>query len=141
MPVDAANCNSIVCRTVVDTIIDIETGDFSDAQYGKISVTCYYPGMIAHACAGGGDFDRSSLTGQPCRNRADGATVINDNETGDSTQCFERKNFGLNGTVDARQCGVVGDGLPANGVVGDANYHPDDGAVLVNCLNIASGLP
>ena len=53
------------------------------------------------------------------------ATIIQDhNSTG---ACWFRKNFGLNGIVDARQCGVVGDGATANDVY-----------ALINCMNLAA---
>ncbi len=125
------------CRVVVESVYAVETGTYSDRKYDKISVTCYYPSTIANVCAGGGDFDRSSRTGLDCRNHADGAYLIQDAETGGNTQCFQRQNFGLNGVVDARQCGVVGDGLPGVGMIGDQDYHPDDAARLNVCITSA----
>lgn len=116
-------------------------GTYAAAKYEKLSITCYYPATIAKVCAGGGDFDRISDTGLTCRQEADGAYIIQDGESGTGTQCFQRQNFGLDGVVDARQCGVIGDGLPAHGLIGDADFHPDDGARLNGCLTNAPPKP
>jgi hypothetical protein len=55
-----------------------------------------------------------------------GATLIQDS----AGNCFYRKNFGPNGIVDARQCGVYGDGLTHTPL--------GDGDLLKACLNVAA---
>src|SRR5947208_2733561 len=115
------------CRTVVSSIDKlVGTGsDYSGPQFSYISVTCYHePLSAASICAGGGDFDQilAGVTGCASLLKPDGATIVKDS-LGD---CFFRKNFGLNGLVDARQCGVYGDG-----------GHATDVATLKNCMNIA----
>jgi len=105
----------------------------TDAAFTKVSVTCYHAVTTDSICAGGGDFDRIlySPTDPNCFQRSgldNGATLIQDS----AGNCFYRKNFGLNGIVDARQCGVYGDGL---------THTPfSDETLLQNCLNVAANL-
>jgi len=87
----------------------------------NVTVTCYYPTAITQNCVGGGDFD----TKTSCTDTDNKVTVIRDNST--PNNCFYRKDFGLNGIADARQCGVIGDGL--------ANT---DVANLNNCMTVAA---
>lgn len=133
---------SVTCKAVVGSVYEIETTSattFSAAKYDQMSVSCYYPSNITPVCAGGGDFDRIvGVTGNTCRQIADGAFIIHDGQTGNDTQCFQRENFGLNGIVDARQCGVIGDGKPEKTT---GTYHPDDGAILKNCLKTSASNP
>jgi hypothetical protein len=134
-------------RTIVRAIVDT-TGDSSqNAQTltlgdwdtkSQVTVTCYYWAPPGTVCAGGGDFDDSGTCDVGTDN---GATKIRNTHNG---HCWYRKNFGLNGVADARQCGVIGDGLPSsNTAPNTAGYHPDDAAFLQNCLTVASnsGIP
>lgn len=130
-------------RTIVRGIVDSTGSHAADTLIGRdltgvnqVTVTCYYWASAGSVCAGGGDFDDAG----PCDTGTDnGATIIRSSTT--SHHCWYRKNFGLNGVVDARQCGVVGDGLPAYGTPNvTANYHPADGARLQQCMNIAASL-
>src|SRR2546423_5542830 len=100
-------------------------GGSTPPQY--VSVSCYYAGI---PCSGGGPFDLTISCGS-----GNGATLIPDADG----NCYRRDNFGTNGVVDARQCGVVGDGEPAGFSLPGGVTHPDDGAVLNNCLGYASG--
>lgn len=102
-------------RTVISDIDYLKHHDLSALADDFITVTCYDAG--AALCAGGGDFDKS---GTSCM--ADDATIIQDS----IGNCFYRKNFGLNGVVDARQCGVEGDD------------RDDDHDALDKCLALAS---
>jgi hypothetical protein len=117
------------CRTVVSSIDTLVAGTtYSDPQYAYITVTCYHDPSPANAiCAGGGDFDRIPFGTSGCTGTTtNGATLIHDHHGGGlQPDCFFRKNFGLNGVVDARQCGVWGDGVH------------DDGAALNTCMLIA----
>jgi hypothetical protein len=116
---------------VVDSVETLQGGDFSTSDYGYITVTCYHHYTTANTiCAGGGDFDRIPGGTSPCPltgTANNGATIIQD--AAPHFDCFYRKNFGLNGVVDARQCGVWGDG---------ADHTPSDGAALQTCLNLAA---
>lgn len=122
------NSSPYSCRTVVSSIDKLAGAgsDYSAPQFSYISVTCYHePLSAASICAGGGDFDQivAKQSGCPSTLKSDSATIIKDSVG----NCFFRKNFGLNGIVDARQCGVYGDGA-----------HPTDAATLKNCMNIAA---
>jgi hypothetical protein len=107
-------------RTVVAAIGPLGTTDSTTLRGGtstqtNITVTCYYKSLSPNAiCAGGGDFD---LSGTTCSDN--GATVI---QVTANSNCYYRKNWGLNGVIDARQCGVYGDGVD------------DDTSALNNCL-------
>ncbi len=132
---EAADCHSTPttaidgCRTVVPSIDGangVRARDLSDPAYTYISITCYHGESPDSICAGGGDFDRVLFDplNSPCNATGldNGATLIQDTQH----NCFYRKNFGLNGVVDARQCGVWGDGIH------------EDGALLLNCMKIAA---
>jgi hypothetical protein len=82
------------------------------------NVGCYY--TTTATCAGGGDFDRGA---SGCTD--DGVLKIKVTSTG---ECYYRDNFGLNGVIDARQCGLHGDGVT------------DDDTYLQKCLNLAGAL-
>lgn len=120
---------------MIDSIDDPTNGlknrNLSTPAFAKISVTCYHSSLPAGICAGGGDFDRIlfDAVNPPCNatNLDNGATLIQD----DQHDCFYRKNFGVNGVVDARQCGVYGDGQ---------THSPSDGELLNACLQIAANL-
>jgi len=117
------------CRTVVGSIDDLQgMNTTGNNAYKYISVTCYYAASADTICAGGGDFDRVDYVNgtDPCSSihLDNGATLIQDQ----GHNCFYRKNFGLNGIVDARQCGVHGDSST------------DDTADLNTCLKIAANL-
>lgn len=106
-------------RTVISDVAYIHGHILTTSPtYDFITVTCYDAG--AAQCAGGGDFDRGA---SGCTNND--ATVITDAKT-PSPNCFYRKNFGLNGVVDARQCGVRGDGST------------NDYTALNTCLTLAA---
>src|SRR5690242_1679426 len=78
----------------------------------NIFVSCYYDPAVVPTCAGGGDFDLVEV-GSTCQAlSADDVTIVKDGRTmgHGGPDCFHRRNFGLNGIVDARQCGIVGDG-------------------------------
>jgi len=93
-----------------------------------VTVTCYYYSVSKAVCSGGGDFDN----GGQCDTGSDnGATIIRDG----GGNCWYRKNFGLNGIVDARQCGIRGDGIDHSDL---AAAKLDDADLLVNCMNIAA---
>ena len=104
------------CRTVVASIREIQqaTTWAGNQDYDYISVACYYGQTTGYTidnsiCAGGGDFDRLPSDDAKCFQQPDnGATLILDKDK----DCYFRKNFGLNGVVDARQCGVVATGRP-----------------------------
>jgi hypothetical protein len=93
-----------------------------------VIVSCYYPASYNATCQGGGTFD--SISNSSCPSLNNFVTVIST-----STNCFYRRDFGLNGVVDARQCGVVGDGLPPSSIT---PTHPDDADLLNKCIGIAS---
>jgi hypothetical protein len=88
-----------------------------------VTVTCYYgTAMAKNICAGGGDFDRVDHTDMGCGGTTDNwGTIIKDH----AGNCFYRKNWKLSGVIDARQCGVVGDGIA------------DDTTALAKCLSLA----
>jgi hypothetical protein len=120
--------DSIGVRGTTDTST-LRGGTWSLAGQAKISVTCYYPGLVSAICSGGGDFDRALSS-----DTTNCGTGVNDNDgtiiKDAGGNCFYRKNFGLNGVVDARQCGVIGDG---------ADHSPkNDGELLNACLTLAS---
>lgn len=130
-PIDTA-------RFIILGVYDPTGTDLNDTLVGhdwsahdRVTVTCYYPNTVGTSiCAGGGDFDK----GDNCHgNITNYGTIIKD--TGNN--CWYRKNFGLNGVVDARQCGVVGDGKPSS------SSHVDDADRLMKCLTQASdnGIP
>jgi len=88
--------------------------------HDRVAVTCYYPDTVGTSiCAGGGDFDKANCHGD----NTNFGTIIKDQDGA----CWYRKNFGLNGVVDARQCGVIGSG----------KFTDQDAANLQNCLNLA----
>jgi hypothetical protein len=119
----AQDCGTVVCRTVVSSVevLHTATGGFSGEAYKYITVTCYHePSGASAICAGGGDFDR--VDADLCTDLHNGATIVTD-AVGN---CFYRKNFGLNGIVDARQCGVYGDDIH------------DDGDALNKCMQFAA---
>jgi hypothetical protein len=118
-----ANAALADTRVVVADVATLQASTTSPGAF--ITITCYY--STTPTCAGGGDFDRN-LCGTDTDN---GATIIQDNQT--TKKCYYRKNFGLNGVVDARQCGVIGDGKP------QGTGHPDDAARLDTCLKLAAG--
>lgn len=127
----SVNCSSVACRTVVNSVDALRGGTFSTAPYAQITVTCYHTNTADVICAGGGDFDRIlySSSDPNCFQTVgldNGATLIQDH----GGNCFYRKNFGLNGIVDARQCGVYGDGLTHTPL--------GDGDLLQACLNVAA---
>lgn len=67
-------------------------------------------------------------TGSSCTSAlVDNATIIKDSKTSmtGGPDCYHRKNLGVNGVIDARQCGVRGDGTT------------DDYAALTTCLDLA----
>lgn len=113
------------CRTVVSSVDLLRTAPsgYGAAQYAYITITCYHASSANSICAGGGDFDRIPVGTSPCdgTDHDNKATIIRDV----FGNCFYRKNFGLNGLVDARQCGVTGDGST------------DDTTSLNNCINLA----
>jgi hypothetical protein len=115
---------AVAQRTVVGSIGTVGTTDTTTLRGGtwnqtNITVTCYYkPASLNAICAGGGDFD---LSGTMCSDN--GATVI---QVIANNNCYYRKNWGLNGVIDARQCGIYGD-----------STH-DDAQTLNNCLTYAS---
>lgn len=120
--------DSIGVRGTTDTST-LRGGTWSLAGQAKTSVTCYYPGLVSAICSGGGDFDRALSS-----DTTNCGTGVNDNDgtiiKDAGGNCFYRKNFGLNGVVDARQCGVIGDG---------ADHSPkNDGELLNACLTLAS---
>jgi hypothetical protein len=117
-------------RTVLADVNYLHTHDESGTTF--VSATCYKaPTTSTGLCAGGGDFNLiSGLTGTSCLAVADGGYIVSDGKsvlTG-GPDCFLRMNFGLNGLVDARQCGVTGDGST------------NDFAALNVCLTDASTL-
>jgi hypothetical protein len=130
-------------RTIVPAVYDPASSTNPDTLFGaawgdsvsQVTVTCYHPAAANVACAGGGDFDKGDCPSEGS-NQSNFATLIQD--TGNTGSCWYRKNFGLNGVVDARQCGVYGDGLPGQGSSGDPDYRPDDGDTLNACLTIAA---
>jgi hypothetical protein len=97
----------------------------------QLNVTCYYSGLSQ--CAGGGNFD----AGSPGCTNDDGILFVYNSHAG---QCYQRRTFDINGVVDSRECGVVGDGFPAGGSMPDGSAHPDDGALLQACLTAASNV-
>ena len=103
-------------REVITDINQLTTQAGSTGQY--VTVTCYY--STSTLCAGGGDFDQVGTSCSP-----NGATIFQNIHT---NQCFFRKNFGVNGVADARQCGIHGDGAT------------DDTTLLNNCMTIAASL-
>ncbi|HEX3945368.1 MAG TPA: hypothetical protein VHW69_14905 [Rhizomicrobium sp.] len=146
IPAKALDCDGGVvtdtCRTVIPSIDDPTYGlryrDLSGDAYKTIIVTCYHATADPDAiCAGGGDFDRTLAGEGTCTGPGldNGATIIQDNQN----DCFYRKNFGLNGVVDARQCGIWGDGVASHTVThGGHNTTYNDVDLLNNCLDIAS---
>jgi hypothetical protein len=123
----AQDCSTVNCRTVVDSIDNLknDTGGYSGAAYAKITVTCYHTASPKIPCAGGGDFDRVTYamgTGD-CNSPSqdNNGTIIQDK----NHNCFFRKNWALNGVIDARQCGVAGGGSV------------DDTNALNQCLSLA----
>ncbi len=103
-------------RVFVTDIAALKSGMSAGAP--AVSVSCYHSVATNVICAGGGDFDGASC-GSDVNNDA---TIIKD--TVDNL-CYYRKNFGLNGVVDARQCGVFGDGVG------------QDAVALQKCLDLA----
>jgi hypothetical protein len=123
---DVAVATTDPSRTIVDSVYDPVSPGNTTTLYGgtwgthnQVTVTCYHPSAPELICAGGGDFDKGSCTSVS----NNFVTVVKDGQGTGS--CWFRKNFGLNGFVDARQCGVYGDGIH------------DDGATLNTCLAIA----
>jgi hypothetical protein len=112
--------NRVVFPTV--NALTLNAGGAMPPPY--VTVSCYYIGTV---CSGGGDFDVGPACGA-----GNNATEVVDA----SGNCYYRKNFGVSGIVDARQCGVVGDGRPASGITG----RPDDATLLNNCITYASGV-
>jgi hypothetical protein len=119
------SAHAVNTRTVVDAIGPIGSADTQTLRGGTwpdayVTVTCYYgTGMPKSVCAGGGDFDRVDHTDMGCSATTDNwGTIIKDH----GGNCFYRKNWKLSGVIDARQCGVVGDGIA------------DDSTALAKCL-------
>jgi hypothetical protein len=106
-------------RVVVSDVSTLQTATSSPGQY--LSITCYHPSATNVPCAGGGDFDRATSCGTDTDN---GATILQDSVA--TKNCYYRKNWGLNGVIDARQCGVYADGSH------------DDTSVLNACMSLAA---
>lgn len=131
----AASFATDASRHIVPAVFD-PTGNHinPDTLFGgnwsginQVTVTCYYPSDDKAICAGGGDFDKHACGSDD----TNFGTVIKDQDS----NCWYRKNFGLNGIVDARQCGVRGDGIDHSDL---AAAKLDDADLLVNCMNIAA---
>lgn len=111
-------------RAVYDDVAGITGVDLNPPGSGTtpptyITITCYYTSSTI-PCAGGGDFD---LGASGCA--SNGGTIIHDMHS--TPNCYYRKNFGLNGVVDARQCGVYGTG----------DFTAQDAKALQACLELA----
>lgn len=126
-------------RTVVNGVYDPSTpanpatlygADFEDAspKVDRVTVTCYYPLGESAICGGGGEFDLHD-----CGNDTNNFTTVVREKTGEG-QCWYRKNFGLNDVVDARQCGVRGDGIDLREFLSTSF---DDADRLQACVGLA----